>query len=786
MAGLVVPHTIRSIPRSIPNPIPVPPTRNNPLHSFSPPSLPADLASFTNGVDERLSSAFATVDIPVDVLQGRGGGVGAGAGPGEGKSSTSSTSHNEDNKGGECIEQQEGEEYISSSSSQNSSTGFDENDNAYYDEYDDDGMLVTTGMTASSSRSSISSLPGSVVVHPRDSMMKGRRFYDGVYEDESENVGVDDRGDGFMKFIPRVRDKRSPFRHPSSVRAMQMNDGDDESVISPPRYGKRGQQIRTPRMSEMSGMSVTSPQSAGSNRYHRSPNNQSPSKQSIKKEYPLVLLHCNLLPPSLSLPAGIRVPDPRVLKDVLPHQYWRRWKLLEDKIVGSGVVQDRGVLISHPQEAYDLLEERLLESLELVAPRLENGHFLGAHDDEDDDDDDPGDDVRSSNGAGHPGGHECPDCGTKVVKDLEGGGRKWEIKVYAANGLMRSGAWAAAWREMEKVDVEVRVWLPEDVRRDLETRVLEDDALEMEEELHESERDKRRREIYGSSVNGSQMRIDTNFGGQEYRPTGSTARLDAGYEEEIPRYTQGYEEPPTQPPQDKPKASGHSQKKPGAEVDLQTLLFNYFRILARDSRNVIIGFLGVLVLFLSVNMSGSKSGVDTPNDMIPEVNFEVIAPTPVSSVAQCAPSVASAPPVEIMEPEIEERPVYEPPVSTPDTTKACTPETNDNPPPILEDGLDESQVPVPPSEEAPGPAADEAAPIVQEEASVDEASLPLDDPDPAATSLPTEEEDEVEPPAADEVHNESRDMDEPADLPEEQAVSDMEEEIAHGSETETD
>ena len=36
---------------------------------------------------------------------------------------------------------------------------------------------------------------------------------------------------------------------------------------------------------------------------------------------------------------------------------------------------------------------------------------------------------------------------------------------------MGAGAWAAAWQEMEQVDVEINVWLPEDIRQELEAKL---------------------------------------------------------------------------------------------------------------------------------------------------------------------------------------------------------------------------------------------------------------------------------------------------------------------------
>ena len=40
------------------------------------------------------------------------------------------------------------------------------------------------------------------------------------------------------------------------------------------------------------------------------------------------------------------------------------------------------------------------------------------------------------------------------VHRIEGRDR-WELRVYAANGLMTSGAWRRVWGEMERIDVEV-------------------------------------------------------------------------------------------------------------------------------------------------------------------------------------------------------------------------------------------------------------------------------------------------------------------------------------------
>lgn len=358
-----------------------------------------------------------------------------------------------------------------------------------------------------SHRSSISSLPGSVVIHPRSGADDNSTLSNTI-------LGTTRPASGSSKkskinkpnhaLAAHVRDRDSPFRHPSSVRAMQMGDEDSEfDAISPAsaamtlkaRKQRAAFRTQSPCVSEMS-MSMRS----GAGSPHPSqlmvPEDMGVE---VKRDYPLVLLHCNLLQPSLSLPQRLGTPSAELLRDVLPDVYWRRWKLLEDKVIGSGVLRDRGVLISHPQEAYDVLEERLLESLELIKPRLAYGHFLGIEDDKETGGDSSDDEETNERVVDACDGAKCNDCGQKVLKSPEGGERKWEVRIYAANGLMRAGAWAAAWRDMEKVDVEVGLWLPVDIRRELERRMMEEETLRMEAEIRAVEEEKRRKEVYGES-----------------------------------------------------------------------------------------------------------------------------------------------------------------------------------------------------------------------------------------------------------------------------------------------
>jgi hypothetical protein len=134
------------------------------------------------------------------------------------------------------------------------------------------------------------------------------------------------------------------------------------------------------------------------------------------------------------------------------------WRLLQEKL--GDTVLERGILLPHPQDSYEVLEERLLEALELpVHPRaliLKCGHYMGPSETPSSDEDGAGDYSWNSEAGQRKW---CDICGRDVrveqVGDVAEGERRFRVKIYASNGLMRAGAWAAAWREMERVDVEI-------------------------------------------------------------------------------------------------------------------------------------------------------------------------------------------------------------------------------------------------------------------------------------------------------------------------------------------
>lgn len=346
---------------------------------------------------------------------------------------------------------------------------------------------------------------------------------------------------------------RSPFRNPSSVRAMQME-------TTPPPYIPPSLQQRT--LSPTSSRHGTPRSVRSSHRGFRvSPSKMSPTKKTdLKKEYPLVLLHVTLLPIA-------QLYSSEVMEQVLPSYILENWKVLREK--ATDTVLERGILIPHPREDYDLMEERLLESLDLKTPRiLKCGHFHLDPDEEADvagsDEDEFGEEDQDAD--------ICADCGKRLRDGRYGSGtgsRRWDIKVYAANGLMRAGAWGAAWREMERVDVEITPWMDEVAKRELALRTEEErkhTALMQEE----------------AAVHGAQA------------PLMDEERMREIYGDDIHAFKHGKEEIPPSP---QPSQAFH---QPQNEVPLQDLLKNYVMAAAQDRRNIAIFLLSVFVLYLSM------------------------------------------------------------------------------------------------------------------------------------------------------------------------------------------
>lgn len=381
---------------------------------------------------------------------------------------------------------------------------------------------------------------------------------------------------GSYKFDPKPSSPctpskhRSPFRNPSSVRAMQMD-------TTPPPY------LPSPRTSLQqkrpgSARGVTPRSTRSQHGDSRTSMRLSPGKK-VKKEYPLVLLHVTLLPANIAYSTD-------VMETVLPGYILENWKLLREALTDT--VLERGILIPHPREDYNLLEERLLESLELKLPRiLKCGHLHiepeeGGEDSDIEDDDSDMDDA-----------DVCADCGRHIRDGRFGsngaGKRRWDIKIFAANGLMRAGAWGAAWREMERVDVEILPWMDEKMRRELEMRQEEEDRVQDEnaggergEEADEGVEDIPREkagEGLGESGRGlDEQRRREIYGGD------AQAYVDGLYDDA---------------PAPKARVVPPNPAGQGPDVPLLTLVQNYVMLLARDRRNIAIFLLTLLVIFFA-------------------------------------------------------------------------------------------------------------------------------------------------------------------------------------------
>ncbi|KAI4230358.1 MAG: hypothetical protein LQ349_006264 [Xanthoria aureola] len=378
---------------------------------------------------------------------------------------------------------------------------------------------------------------------------------------------------------------RSPFRNSSSVRAMQLETTPPPFLPSSTQSRQRGA-FPTPSRNG-TPKSVRS----GHSGIRMGSSKISPTKRlNVKKEYPLVLLHVTLLP----IP---EIYSALVMDQVLPSYLLENWKVLREK--ATDTVLERGILIPHPKEDYDLLEERLLESLDLKTPRiLKCGHFHLDPDEEADiagsesEDDDADDDADI-----------CDDCGRRVRDGRYGSGtgsRRWDIKVFAANGLMRAGAWGAAWREMERVDIEIIPWMDEEIKRELALRTEEErkHAALLQEEIVKSD---------------------------EQRPNMDAERWREIYGDDMSAFADSKaEQTPSSPPDPAPYRRQD-------EVPLQDLLKNYLMAAAQDRKNIAIFVLTLLILYLSLAWA--------PTMPAPEVSHRSVVPS--SSAHSMSTSAAS-------------------------------------------------------------------------------------------------------------------------------------------------
>ncbi|OAP64121.1 hypothetical protein AYL99_00093 [Fonsecaea erecta] len=344
------------------------------------------------------------------------------------------------------------------------STSNSESETLSQPDHDDEDGIDNAGQRVFSGCSSISSFPTTVSLplHSRQEQSSPRtpsqRDSHGFYSFERSG------GSRPATTSPKsLRGYRAAFRHPSSVKALQMKDEAMSETHSVIRHHRRtGSQLSS--YSQRSLFSVrTSPTKRSSRSHHTSPLKDGTT---VKKEFPLILLHCTLLPPNQRFQPSAQ--ESASLSELLPEEYKQRWLALRDRLADVEI-SSRGVLIPHPREDYGLLEERLLESLELEKPRIRHNHYFNAGGSSVDSGFESGSLTEDEVDLDGLGFLRCPDCGGHL--QAEETSRRWDVKVFAANGLMRAGAWAAAWQEMEKVDVEINVCLPEAICQELEAKL---------------------------------------------------------------------------------------------------------------------------------------------------------------------------------------------------------------------------------------------------------------------------------------------------------------------------
>ncbi|CAD6503762.1 BgTH12-05507 [Blumeria graminis f. sp. triticale] len=415
---------------------------------------------------------------------------------------------------------------------------------------------------------------------------------------------------------------RSPFRSPSSVRAIQMT--------SP-----------TPSMfpSSLPSDQKLSSSRRGTLNVKSTPNKTTPTRLKRPPKDPLVLLHITIMP--LKWPYSYISSSSEVPESIKTIQ--ETWRLLQDKV--GNTVLERGILLAHPQDSYETLEERLLEALELPlhvrARILKCGHYIGSSYLETFTTDEAQDDsisVRSRDSIPNIP-RKCLTCGREILfqelKECKKPENRFCIKVFASNGLMSPGAWTAAWREMERVDVEIEPHVEPHVREELERLAPASQHLvSLHHDDDDDDEDFDREEMttrYSSHLDidhekgEEELRIEAELREHEQREEmrrNATVKEEEEREKEVRRITEemsrnygrsGLERSASsrssrqstvqESPRKTTKAAPSAAKTTESESFLQ-LLFAAVRVILQDKRNILIGLLTLFLLGLGIVPGG--------------------------------------------------------------------------------------------------------------------------------------------------------------------------------------
>lgn len=388
----------------------------------------------------------------------------------------------------------------------------------------------------------------------------------------------------------------SPVRHVSNFTATSVSSlpssylaSENEGQYSPteaPRPSLHCPDVRTMykstsysgRLAPYTTYKASSPRKSVNVRASPRPRTRDRHEEMDTSLKPLVLLHVTLLP--------VTLPWSRETVNMsLPESIQNNLALLKSRF--SDTVLRRGLLIPHPQGDFQGLEERVLEALDL-------------------DHCDPGfcetwavDEKPTSNDSDDGLQERCQMCDdiNCFSRELE---KKWEVRVYAANGLLRMGAWNTCWSEMERVDVEIAPYIPHHVRRKLDEIQSESDCQEQ----HSSDC----QEEHNSSEAARETSLDEQPRETSDRLEETTATLLAA---------NSFPDAGLGPAQGRPaKASKQrayrkvDQSLPVVykpkDVPLRVLLGNYIYLLAQDRRNIAIVFLLSTLVFSTIQGLGAR------------------------------------------------------------------------------------------------------------------------------------------------------------------------------------
>lgn len=382
------------------------------------------------------------------------------------------------------------------------------------------------------------------------------------------------------------------------------------------------------------------------------------------KRHPLVLLHITALP--------VQIPwTYHAMREALPQHVLDNLQLLKSKL--SATVLKRGILIPHPGDDYELLEEKLLEALELQEARISKcGHYRNRHST---DSTATGASAGADSGVGSSVDESDEEHCTTCHHHLHAAGsgkQKWAIKVYAANGLMRASAWSAAWSEMERVDVEIMPWIKDELRIKLDE--LNSQALVVKEIDHEAE------ELRVNQLVEERLRM-MEEDSERARQAEMSREIERIVIAEQRQFSQATPDDPVEQidtaksdkraTADQPSTTELPNIYRPKDIPLSILLWNYMFLLAKKPFNMAMFFLVVFVsgMMLIVGPTGIAAGVvemstivmsrstngasvqDMPDTVILEAVVPSVHVTPAGIESQIKSILDAAVPTEISVPE---------------------------------------------------------------------------------------------------------------------------------------